>query len=298
MIITQMHNTTSNMNVSIAIAHDQTSWGAQRSSHYGSQAKRSSWTAQGKRINKKLGPYTNSHPSAQIKALEMLNLGPSDVFFDLGCSDGKLLVMALQKAIGQEIEERCGQYRETNEDCLEESSFTHMISSEKPRKNKGGVVPLTLQHSHSAPASMRCSSDSLINSECESHRRNHSFGTVAVPHLMRNPSYDSQFDDILDDLSTDEFDEVSNLYHSSWKSASTPNEYRVFQDSAESPITPLISNRKVLSNDDRPSSRPPLSNNEDASADNDITNSDQFKALSYELDRIGQDGKFLYFSFV
>lgn len=55
----------------------------------------------------RLAPYNPTHVTAQIKALEMLNLQSNDILFDLGCGDGRLLVTALQTALENQSELRC-----------------------------------------------------------------------------------------------------------------------------------------------------------------------------------------------
>ena len=50
-------------------------------------------------VSNRLAPYNPSHSSAQNKALELLNLQSNDVLFDLGCGDGRLLVLALEAAL-------------------------------------------------------------------------------------------------------------------------------------------------------------------------------------------------------
>jgi SAM-dependent methyltransferase len=53
----------------------------------------------------RLAPYNPTHSTAQNKALELLNLQRSDVLFDLGCGDGRLLVLALETALEKESKE-------------------------------------------------------------------------------------------------------------------------------------------------------------------------------------------------
>jgi hypothetical protein len=70
---------------------------------------------------------------------------------------------------------------------------------------------------------------------------------------MRNSSNDSQFDDILDELSNDDFEGIFNTMdqRTSWHSElPMPEENK-------SPVTPLISNRKVLSEDLSEMNEPP-----------------------------------------
>lgn len=43
-------------------------------------------------IGKKLAPYNPTNLDAVHIALEMLELNSSDIFYDLGCGDGRLLV--------------------------------------------------------------------------------------------------------------------------------------------------------------------------------------------------------------
>ena len=247
------------MNISIMMSQEHnfsvSKPGLQRNASGSSyQAKRHSWTSNhGKN---RLGPYTTTHLSAQIKALEMLDLRPNDVFFDLGCSDGRLIVMALQEAIDQEIEERrkvalnkspprsikwhhlrCD---ENNEDCIMgECCHIKQRVSQESRGSKVEVDPLKLHHSHSAPSVLDSQDDP---EEEEGHKRNHSFDSFTFPHLMRNSSNDSLFDDIQDEISVDDFDGVLQ-HRPSWHSAApTPQDDK-------SPLTPLISNRKTLENE-------------------------------------------------
>lgn len=168
--------------------------------------------------------------------------------------------MALQEAIDQEIEEnrklilskspsatrglvrfRCD---EKNEAC-QMGECSHVKRRFSKERSKDGInlqgPPLTLQYCHSAPS---IQDDNRCESEDGGHRRNHSFESSALPHLMRNFSLDSQFDDLLDDLSAEDFEGVyaqDLALHSSGAPA---------LQEEKSPITPLMSNRKVLSGDD------------------------------------------------
>ncbi|KAL3790098.1 hypothetical protein HJC23_013609 [Cyclotella cryptica] len=246
------------------------------------QSRRNSGHSQAKN---RLGPYNLTHPSAQAKALELLNLRSSDVFFDLGCSDGRILIMALQASIDREIEERrklllaksskqgmifdilrCD---ERNEDCLM-GECLHIKRRNKLRGNNAAAgPPLSLQYCYSAPSILSGSLD------MGGHRRNLSFENCSVPHLMRNSSNDSDFDDVLDELSDDELNHaaVDPPRNSSWQTAPTPD---IAQDNT-SPITPLMSNRKVFKSDDSPGlSKPPL-----VTEDNEVT-------IEYD-DRVGME---------
>ena len=57
--------------------------------------------------NNRLAPYNPTHSTAQMKALEMLDLQTNDVLFDLGCGDGRFLVVALEAALDREIRLKC-----------------------------------------------------------------------------------------------------------------------------------------------------------------------------------------------
>ena len=57
----------------------------------------------------KLAPFNPSSDQIQNKALHMLDLGPSDVLFDIGCGDGRFLCFAANqirglKCVGIELE--------------------------------------------------------------------------------------------------------------------------------------------------------------------------------------------------
>ena len=45
----------------------------------------------------RLAPYNPTHAIAQSTALDLLSLTSSDVFFDLGCGDGRLIIAAIEK---------------------------------------------------------------------------------------------------------------------------------------------------------------------------------------------------------
>lgn len=56
----------------------------------------------------KVAPYVPSAPEAIRKMLEIAEAGPDDVLYDLGCGDGRILIVAVKefgvkKAIGIEI---------------------------------------------------------------------------------------------------------------------------------------------------------------------------------------------------
>ncbi|KAL7520570.1 hypothetical protein ACHAWX_005286 [Stephanocyclus meneghinianus] len=259
----------SGMSVSIMMAQEHnfpvSKLTLQRQSSYNNrQTRRNSCHSQAKN---RLGPYNLTHPSAQTKALELLNLTSSDVFFDLGCSDGRILIMALEASINREIEERrklllakspkkgmifdvlrCD---EKNEDCLM-GECLHIKRRNRLRGNKAVAgPPFALQYCFSAPSILSGSIDNGV------HRRSLSFENCSVPHLMRNSSNDSDFEDVLDELSDDELNDAMDdpPRNSSWQSAPTPD---IAQDNT-SPITPLMSNRKVYKNDDSPGlNKPPL----------------------------------------
>ncbi|KAL7513675.1 hypothetical protein ACHAXN_010927 [Cyclotella atomus] len=57
--------------------------------------------------NNRLAPYNPTHVTAQSKALELLKLQSEDVLFDLGCGDGRLLVIALDNALENRFLLRC-----------------------------------------------------------------------------------------------------------------------------------------------------------------------------------------------
>ena len=60
-----------------------------------------------KQETNRLAPYNPTHSTAQSKALELLDLQSNDVLFDLGCGDGRLLMMALEAAFEKNSELRC-----------------------------------------------------------------------------------------------------------------------------------------------------------------------------------------------
>jgi len=47
--------------------------------------------------NNRLAPYNPTHISAQGKALDLLQLTTNDIFFDLGCGDGRLILAAIDR---------------------------------------------------------------------------------------------------------------------------------------------------------------------------------------------------------
>ena len=47
--------------------------------------------------NNRLAPYNPTHISAQGRALDLLQLTTNDVFFDLGCGDGRLILAAIDR---------------------------------------------------------------------------------------------------------------------------------------------------------------------------------------------------------
>ncbi len=56
-------------------------------------------------------PYVPSEPEVVRKMLELARVGPEDVVYDLGCGDGRILVMAVKefgakKAVGYELSQR------------------------------------------------------------------------------------------------------------------------------------------------------------------------------------------------
>lgn len=55
------------------------------------------------------GAYIPTHPEIIREMLELAEVGPDDVVMDLGCGDGRILIMAVQefgarKAVGYELE--------------------------------------------------------------------------------------------------------------------------------------------------------------------------------------------------
>jgi protein-L-isoaspartate O-methyltransferase len=66
--------------------------------------------AQNSRFADKLAPYVVSPQNVVDRMLQMANIKPGEIVYDLGCGDGRVLITAAQvyhaKAVGVEIDER------------------------------------------------------------------------------------------------------------------------------------------------------------------------------------------------
>mmetsp|Transcript_15352 Transcript_15352/g.33170 ORF Transcript_15352/g.33170 Transcript_15352/m.33170 type:complete len:657 (+) Transcript_15352:105-2075(+) len=215
----------------------------------------------------RLAPFSPTHITAQTKALELLRLKSNDVFFDLGCGDGRLVLLALEQALEREEDEskrqlydnaddaelRCD---EGNEEC-ELGECIHVKKQRELQKQKHQLqTKQPLQHPLKSSQSPKHRS-----TPSGQHKRIYSLDQCSVPHLMRNSSQDSgDFEDfsLIDDTSTlqsrDTFHTKENVANESghdvsWQSSllGTPQEQQL-NSTSRSPVTPLISNRKVIGN--------------------------------------------------
>jgi len=76
----------------------------------------------------RLAPYQPTHKSAQIVALSLLKLTDGDVFFDLGCGDGRMLLGAFEEFYRDRVAE-CGVQVARN--------IPHVLTKEGAEKNNG-----------------------------------------------------------------------------------------------------------------------------------------------------------------
>lgn len=70
----------------------------------------------------RLAPYVNSPQRAVDKMLEMANLKPGEMLYDLGCGDGRILIAAAEryhvKGVGVEISDRLARTAEDNVNAM------------------------------------------------------------------------------------------------------------------------------------------------------------------------------------
>eukprot|EP00571_Detonula_confervacea_P014400 CAMPEP_0172302500 /NCGR_PEP_ID=MMETSP1058-20130122/4196_1 /TAXON_ID=83371 /ORGANISM="Detonula confervacea, Strain CCMP 353" /LENGTH=663 /DNA_ID=CAMNT_0013013007 /DNA_START=68 /DNA_END=2059 /DNA_ORIENTATION=- len=116
----------------------------------------------------RLAPYNPTHATAQSTALDLLALTPHDVFFDLGCGDGRLVIAALEKCYDDDYLMRVHQER---------FARLHLPSRwEMQQSQYDATTPTSTDDSRKIRHSRSCSTD------------------YSVPHLMRTSSNDDYSD--------------------------------------------------------------------------------------------------------
>lgn len=93
----------------------------------------------------KLAPFNPSSDQIQKMALDMLQLGPSDILFDLGCGDGRFLCYAANqihglKCVGLEID---GEFVSRGRDKIEKSQLQDRVDVRLEDATKAGDEKIT-----------------------------------------------------------------------------------------------------------------------------------------------------------
>mmetsp|Transcript_35650 Transcript_35650/g.65985 ORF Transcript_35650/g.65985 Transcript_35650/m.65985 type:complete len:750 (+) Transcript_35650:90-2339(+) len=158
----------------------------------------------------RLAPYNPTHATAQSNALDLLELTPRDVFFDLGCGDGRLVVAALERCYDDDFLMRVHQERfarlqlshsqdngildNNNDISPPRVSHQHQQQQQQYRQQQ-------FQHQQQYERRYSQNSQSDIDRSDSTrkvfHTRSHS--DYSVPHLMRD--YDMDDSDL--DISVD-----------------------------------------------------------------------------------------------
>eukprot|EP00579_Thalassiosira_antarctica_P013873 CAMPEP_0201932496 /NCGR_PEP_ID=MMETSP0903-20130614/29637_1 /ASSEMBLY_ACC=CAM_ASM_000552 /TAXON_ID=420261 /ORGANISM="Thalassiosira antarctica, Strain CCMP982" /LENGTH=632 /DNA_ID=CAMNT_0048472143 /DNA_START=144 /DNA_END=2042 /DNA_ORIENTATION=+ len=176
----------------------------------------------------RLAPYNPTHATAQSKALDLLQLTSHDIFFDLGCGDGRLITAALERCYDDDFLMRVHQER-----------FARL----QLHSQEENLPPRQQQEIHRSQSVERTSS---INSQKIHllHSRSHS--DYSFPHLMRDGDEDSELD-----ISVDQTPYRIPHHHDKNDSGSVgvlsaPSPLSAQQQALipTTPVTPIVDNRR------------------------------------------------------
>jgi SAM-dependent methyltransferase len=106
-----------------------------------------------------VAPYVNSPQRVVLKMLQMANLKPGETLYDLGCGDGRILIMAAEqfrvKAVGVELAPR--EVKKANEEVKKHhlQATVHVIQGNMLRQDLSPADVITLYLTTSANESLR-----------------------------------------------------------------------------------------------------------------------------------------------
>ncbi len=186
----------------------------------------------------RLAPYQPTHKSAQIAALSLLNLTSGDVFFDLGCGDGRMLLGAFEEF-----------YREKVVEIGEQSAqnFSHPMIKEGEEQSSGesglDVLEEDFSQCRSGEQSVEkpCRSDSAISENLQDQQFQRNAKSSSIERRQYHQS--SPESQVLNLSCRDPIDrnEVTINDESSEENASHPDEgIRVRQESEDRSSTVTI----------------------------------------------------------
>ena len=215
----------------------------------------------------RLAPYNPTHATAQSNALDLLNLTSSDIFFDLGCGDGRLILAALERCYDDDYLLQVHQERFAKLQLLDNSNNDY-------DNHHNNVVPTKKQQAASPRRDIYRKTYNTDTATTPSNKIHHSrsYSTdYSVPHLMCTAS-DDQDDESESGCSSSGL--FSNISRSSQKnnnnekeegkqdrrdSALTRDSISINENSTSatpqpgppslqppSPITPLMNNRRFM----------------------------------------------------
>ncbi|KAL9178599.1 hypothetical protein ACHAXT_001937 [Thalassiosira profunda] len=193
----------------------------------------------GEERSNRLAPYNPTHDTAQTAALDLLMLTSRDVFFDLGCGDGRLIVAALERCYDDEYLMRVHRRR-----------FAKLRLQEDAEEERPGGQREGQPRAHIRKSSTPSSAHRKI-----SHNRSMSTD-YSVPHLMRTSSDVSEDPSAVTPLKTNSGSNKSSAHqegnadgdeHESADglSALSPTSFHPPTTAPTSPETPVACNKRL-----------------------------------------------------
>ena len=151
----------------------------------------------------RLAPYNPTHATAQSKALDLLSLTSSDIFFDLGCGDGRLIIAAIEKCYDDDYLLKVHQERFSKLELYPHEDTSPTGSTSPPQQlsqppvrrdvhttnNEANDTP-PRRSGTTATHQLDTNTPSSISSSRKSIQHTGSHSDYSVPHLMRTSSQD------------------------------------------------------------------------------------------------------------
>ena len=146
--------------------------------------------------NNRLAPYNPTHTTAQTNALSLLQLKSTDIFFDLGCGDGRLILSALEYYYNDDYllkihQERFNKLQLGNSTSIDEDDNLNTTPQKQYAKQQGSANNNTspkrrdIHHSNQNESTPTTATQSTATTHVRSP------SDYSVPHLMRTASQES-----------------------------------------------------------------------------------------------------------
>jgi len=150
--------------------------------------------------NNRLAPYNPTHTTAQTNALSLLQLTSTDIFFDLGCGDGRLILSALEYYYNDDYllkvhQERFNKLQLGNSTSIDEYDNNNLNTTPQKQyaKQQQGSANNNISPKRRDIYRSNQNNESTPTTATQSTTATHvrSPSDYSVPHLMRTASQES-----------------------------------------------------------------------------------------------------------